>query len=68
MAVNSKRPANLATLTLYAKPTITVEDWEAVAPIGEVEARSVSFVQSASERSTLPPKVRTTSILERDLL
>ncbi|TBU48650.1 Sec34-domain-containing protein [Dichomitus squalens] len=57
MAANSKRPANLATLTLHAKSTITVEEWEAAAPLGDVETRSISFVQSASQRSTLPPKL-----------
>lgn len=58
MASTSKRPPNLTTLTPYAKPTITVEEWEASAPLGEVEARSVSYVQSANERSALPLKVR----------
>lgn len=58
MASGSRRPANLASLTPHLKPTVTLEEWEALAPIGDVETRSVSFVQAASERSTLPQKVR----------
>ncbi|KAI0743658.1 Sec34-domain-containing protein [Daedaleopsis nitida] len=56
MASTSKRPSNLTSLTPHAKPTITVEEWEASAPIGDMESRSVGYVQSASERSTLPLK------------
>ena len=52
----TKRPPNLSSVT--PKTTVSVEEWEANAPLGDVETRSVSFVQAASERSTLPSKVR----------
>ncbi|RPD58666.1 Sec34-domain-containing protein [Lentinus tigrinus ALCF2SS1-6] len=56
MAAGSKRPPNLSLLTPHPKHTITVEDWESLAPIGDIETRSVSYVQSAGERSALPLK------------
>lgn len=58
MASTSKRPANLNTLTPHPKPVISVEEWEASAPIGDIEVKSVNRVQAASERAALPPKVR----------
>ncbi|KAI0368378.1 Sec34-domain-containing protein [Pilatotrama ljubarskyi] len=56
MASSSKRPPHLAALNAPPKPAISVEEWEAVAPIGDIEAKSVNFVQGASERAVLPPK------------
>ncbi|KAI0633496.1 Sec34-domain-containing protein [Trametes polyzona] len=56
MASSSKRPPNLNTLTSATKPVISVEEWEASAPIGDVEVKSVNYVQAASERAALPPK------------
>ncbi|KAH9940375.1 Sec34-domain-containing protein [Epithele typhae] len=53
MASTTKRPP---ALTPHPKPTISVEEWESSAPISELESRSVSWVQAAAERSTLPPK------------
>lgn len=58
MASGSKRPPNLTSLTPNPKHTITVEEWESLAPIGDIETRSASYVQAANERSTLPLKVR----------
>ncbi len=40
----------------HAKPIITMEEWEAKAPLGEVEIRSVNFVKAASEKTPLPSK------------
>ncbi|KAI0769415.1 Sec34-domain-containing protein [Trametes elegans] len=56
MTSTSKRPPNLLTLHVHSKPTISVEDWEASAPLGDIEAKSVNFIQSVSERAALPPK------------
>ncbi|KAI0644707.1 Sec34-domain-containing protein [Trametes meyenii] len=56
MAAASKRPANLSTLTPAPKPTISVEEWEASAPLGDLEVKSVNYVQAASDRAALPPK------------
>ncbi|KAM5533738.1 hypothetical protein V8D89_012611 [Ganoderma adspersum] len=56
MASTTKRPPNISVPTPHAKPIVTVEEWEAAAPLGDVESRSVSYIQSATERSTLPLK------------
>ncbi|KAI0784704.1 Sec34-like family-domain-containing protein [Abortiporus biennis] len=42
--------------TPYAKPTISMEEWEARAPLDEIETRSVNLVKAAGEQSTLPSK------------
>ncbi|KAL7281373.1 hypothetical protein ACG7TL_004683 [Trametes sanguinea] len=52
----AKRPPNLVSVTPQPKPTISVEEWEAVAPIGDVEVKSVSYIQAASEQAALPLK------------
>ena len=44
--------------TPHAKPVITMEEWEAKAPLGEVELRSVNLVKAANEKTPLPSKVR----------
>lgn len=36
-----------------------MEEWEAKAPLGEVELRSVNLVKAANEKTPLPSKVRT---------
>ncbi|KAJ3521442.1 hypothetical protein NM688_g9016 [Phlebia brevispora] len=41
-----------------AKSTINLEDWEAKAPLGDLEARSVNLVRTASGYTSLPYKVR----------
>ncbi|KAI0332278.1 Sec34-domain-containing protein [Cubamyces sp. BRFM 1775] len=56
MATSTKRPQNLNIPATQSKPSISVEEWEAAAPITDIEARSVSYVQAASERAALPPK------------
>jgi hypothetical protein len=38
-------------------PTLSIEDWEAKAPIGDVEIRSISLLRTASEQIPLPFKV-----------
>ncbi|KAJ8521822.1 hypothetical protein ONZ45_g1537 [Pleurotus djamor] len=37
-------------------PTISVEEWEAKAPLGELETRSIALIKEASERLPLPLK------------
>ena len=46
------------TIPAPVKPTISLEDWETKAPLGDVETRSVSLVKAASELTSLPFKVR----------
>lgn len=58
MASTTKRPPNISVPTPHPKPIVTVEEWEAAAPLGDVESRSVSYIYSATESSTLPLKVR----------
>ncbi|EPQ56850.1 Sec34-domain-containing protein [Gloeophyllum trabeum ATCC 11539] len=40
----------------HPKPTITLEEWEAKAPLGELELKSVNAVKAACERVPLPLK------------
>lgn len=47
-------PAHLST---QPKSIISVEDWEAKAPLGDLETRSVNLIKAASERAPLPLKV-----------
>ncbi|TRM70359.1 Sec34-like family-domain-containing protein [Schizophyllum amplum] len=54
----SRRGTPTISLTTKPKPNISVEEWEAKAPLGEIEIRSVGAVKAASERVPLPPKVR----------
>ena len=57
MASSSRRPP-VSSLTPHSKHVITVEEWEAKAPLGDVESRSVAVVKAASEHTPLPQKVR----------
>ncbi|PBK78097.1 Sec34-domain-containing protein [Armillaria solidipes] len=41
------------------RPTINVEEWEARAPLSDVEIRSVGIIKAASERPPLPVKFST---------
>lgn len=54
-----RQPAPATPLTPQPKPAITLEEWEARAPLGDVEARSVNLLKEASEKAALPVKVRT---------
>lgn len=64
MASTSKRPPNLNSLNAQPKPVVSVEEWEASAPIGDLEVKSVNYIQAASERAALPPKVRTHEVTQ----
>lgn len=52
-----RQPAPAATPVSQPKPAITLEDWEAKSPLGEIETRSVNLLKEASERAALPVKV-----------
>ena len=41
-----------------AKPTISVEEWEAKAPLLDSATKSINAIKAASENRPLPPKVR----------
>ncbi|KAL1752519.1 Sec34-like family-domain-containing protein [Schizophyllum commune] len=56
---SSRRGTPAISLTPKPKPNISVEEWEAKAPLGDIEVRSVNAVKSASERVPLPPKFST---------
>jgi conserved oligomeric Golgi complex subunit 3 len=47
----------------HLKPTLNLEEWEAKAPLSELQNRSVSLLKSASEHSALPVKVGKSFIL-----
>ncbi|KZT63738.1 Sec34-domain-containing protein [Daedalea quercina L-15889] len=55
-STSTKRVGTPGTLTPHAKPMITVEEWEAKAPLGEAETRSVNLVKAATEKAALPLK------------
>ena len=54
-------PASLS-LTPQPKPTISVEEWEAKAPLSDLHLRSINAIKLASEKVPLPLKVRQTYI------
>lgn len=45
------------SLTPQPRPALSVEDWEAKAPLGDLETRSVAVLKIASEKPPLPLKV-----------
>ena len=53
-----RQPPPATPLTPQPKPVITLEEWEAKAPLGDIEARSVNLLKEASEKAALPVKVR----------
>ena len=59
-STNTKRLGAPGTLTPHAKPAISMEEWEAKAPLGEAETRSVNLVKGAVEKVALPLKVCST--------
>lgn len=44
-------------LTAPSKPTISVEEWEAKAPLLDAAMKSINAIKAASEHRPLPPKV-----------
>jgi hypothetical protein len=48
-------PNSLSSLS--RGPVISVEDWEAKAPLGDLQVRSVNLLKTASEKAPLPLKV-----------
>ncbi|KAI0074424.1 Sec34-domain-containing protein [Panus rudis PR-1116 ss-1] len=56
MSATARRPQAVSSLTPHAKPVISLEEWEAKAPLSEVETRSVELVKAASEHTPLPSK------------
>ncbi|KAF8072123.1 Sec34-like family-domain-containing protein [Lyophyllum atratum] len=52
----SRRGGAPTQLAMQPKPTISMEEWEAKAPLGELETRSISAIKVASERRPLPSK------------
>ncbi|THH31401.1 hypothetical protein EUX98_g2790 [Antrodiella citrinella] len=53
---SSSRRAPAANLIPHAKSVISVEEWEAKTPLGDVETKSVHVVKKASEHTPLPQK------------
>jgi conserved oligomeric Golgi complex subunit 3 len=60
----SRRGGAAASLSLTPQPklTISVEEWEAKAPLSELHLRSINAIKLASEKVPLPLKVRQTYI------
>ncbi|KIJ68059.1 hypothetical protein HYDPIDRAFT_107669 [Hydnomerulius pinastri MD-312] len=54
---NAQRiPATPPTLTPQAKPQISLEEWEAKAPLSDIALKSIAAVKAASEKTPLPLK------------
>jgi len=51
MAVSRSSTPALNIRSPYPKFTITIEEWEAKAPLGEAEAKSIAVIKAANERS-----------------
>lgn len=47
-----------ATSTPRPKPQLTIEEWEAKAPLSDLALKSVAVVKAASEKTPLPLKVQ----------
>ena len=60
----SRRGGAPTSLSLAPQPklTISVEEWEAKAPLSDLHLRSVNAIKLASEKVPLPLKVRQTYI------
>ncbi|KAI0694271.1 Sec34-domain-containing protein [Cytidiella melzeri] len=52
----ANKRTNTTLTSPYTKPALSLEEWEAKAPLGELETRSVSLLKAASERTILPVK------------
>jgi hypothetical protein len=52
-----RRSVAPAQLTTQPKNTLSVEDWEAKAPLSDLETRSINLIKAASEKVPLPAKV-----------
>jgi hypothetical protein len=50
MAVSRSSTPALNIRSLHPKFTITIEEWEAKAPLGEVEVKSIAALKAANER------------------
>jgi hypothetical protein len=52
-----RRGATPATLSPHPKPALSLEEWEARAPLGDLEIKSVNALKLAAEKAPLPLKV-----------
>jgi conserved oligomeric Golgi complex subunit 3 len=55
--VGHRRGGAPTTLSPHPKPALSVEEWEARAPLGDLEIKSVNALKSAGEKVPLPLKV-----------
>ncbi|KII92962.1 hypothetical protein PLICRDRAFT_37778 [Plicaturopsis crispa FD-325 SS-3] len=58
-SARSNRRGAPSALNPHPKPVISMEEWEARAPLGDIEVRSVENVKSATEDVPLPLKFST---------
>lgn len=56
-----RRTVAPVSLTPAPKPSLSVEEWEAKAPLSDLATRSISAIKAASEKPPLPLKVSTFS-------
>ncbi|KAH7923166.1 Sec34-domain-containing protein [Leucogyrophana mollusca] len=54
--VTQRRPNPPPAATPPPKPQLSVEEWEAKAPLGELAIKSVALIKAASERTPIPLK------------
>ena len=55
--VGHRRGGAPTTLSLHPKSALSVEEWEARAPLGDLEIKSVNALKLAGEKVPLPLKV-----------
>ena len=53
-----RRGTTSTTLSPHPKPALSLEEWEARAPLGDLEIKSVNALKLAGEKVPLPLKVR----------
>jgi conserved oligomeric Golgi complex subunit 3 len=56
-----RRGATPITISPHPKPTLSLEEWEARAPLGDLEIKSVNALKLAGEKAPLPLQVRSSS-------
>lgn len=61
MSAPNRRAGVPAASTPQSKPQLTIEKWEARAPLSDLALKSVAAVKAASEKTPLPLKVQSTT-------
>ncbi|KAH7911024.1 Sec34-like family-domain-containing protein [Hygrophoropsis aurantiaca] len=66
-SANPRRPVAQSIAPSISKPQLTIEEWEAKAPLGDMAIKSIALVKAACEKTPLPPKVCRFSVDEAEI-